>query len=182
MDQQIIAFCSHDRNKYINTFLKGDEAIFSNWYFSKFTFTKKDFMKYLNVVSVSQTFLSVEQGMMYGKAVLFGDLKIASLILKSKDQKQIRELGRKVENYDDDIWLNKRYDYVKGLILEKFKQNPDLLAILKKTGTKILVEGAWYDKIWGVGLKDTDPLIQDEKNWKGHNLLGKCLMEVRNML
>ncbi len=183
MDQpKIIAFCTHDKKKYKNTFLGGDEAVFSNWYPSKFTFTQSQFLKYLGVKAKSQEFISVEQAMMFGKAILFNDFEIAAEILKSDNQKVIRELGRKVKNYNEITWNNARYNYVKGLILEKFKQNPDLYTILEKTGDIILVEGAWYDKIWGVGLKDTDPLIQDQKNWKGENLLGKCLMEVRESL
>jgi len=182
MEKQIIAFCSHNKNKYTNTFLGGDEAIFSNWYVSPFTFTKEDFKNYLGINAKQQNFVSVEQAMMFGKAILFKDFEVATEILKTNDQKVIRELGRKVKNYNEIDWQNKRYNYVKGLILEKFKQNDVLLQILKKTGNKTLVEGAWYDKIWGVGLADTDPLIQDPKNWKGQNLLGKCLMEVRDLL
>lgn len=178
----VIAFCSHDKGKYKNTFLGGDEAIFSNWYPSKFIFSQEDFMKYLGVKAKSQEFVSVEQAMMFGKAMLFNDIDVAVEILKSDNQKEIRELGRKVQNYNEVTWNDRRYNYVKGLILEKFKQNPDLLDILKKTGTITLVEGAWYDKIWGVGLRDTDSLIQDPTNWKGQNLLGKALMEVRELL
>jgi predicted NAD-dependent protein-ADP-ribosyltransferase YbiA (DUF1768 family) len=34
----------------------------------------------------------------------------------------------------------------------------------------------------GVGLSIDDPLIKDPKNWKGQNLLGKVLTQVRNDL
>ena len=46
----------------------------------------------------------------------------------------------------------------------------------------ILVEGSPVDPIWGVGLHFDDDLILDEKNWKGQNLLGKCLMQARKKL
>ena len=182
MVYKMIPFCSHDKTKYTNTLLKGDEAIFSNWYPSPITFSTLQFYNTLNVKIGPQTFANVEQGMMYGKAVLFNDFLIASKILKTISPKVVRELGRKVKNYDEETWTNVKYNYVKELILEKFKQNDDLLQILKKTGNMILVEGAWYDKIWGVGLKDTDPKIQDPTLWLGQNLLGKALMEVRTIL
>ena len=40
----------------------------------------------------------------------------------------------------------------------------------------MLVEAAPCDKIWGIGLEKEDEKILDERNWKGTNLLGKCLM------
>ena len=49
------------------------------------------------------------------------------------------------------------------------------------TGTT-LVEASPYDKIWGIGLKSTSPLAQNRSTWKGTNLLGKILTEVRDEL
>jgi len=53
---------------------------------------------------------------------------------------------------------------------------------LLMTGSKILVEASPEDCIWGVGLEENDPLILDEANWKGQNLLGKALMKVRDVI
>ena len=38
------------------------------------------------------------------------------------------------------------------------------------------------DQIWSCGLAENDPLILDPKNWTGQNLLGKVLMEVRDLI
>ena len=38
------------------------------------------------------------------------------------------------------------------------------------------------DRIWGVGLAVEDARIFDERKWRGQNLLGKALMEVRDYL
>ena len=53
---------------------------------------------------------------------------------------------------------------------------------MKEQKHLILVEGSPVDPIWGVGLHFDDDLILDEKNWKGQNLLGKCLMQARKKL
>jgi ribA/ribD-fused uncharacterized protein len=47
---------------------------------------------------------------------------------------------------------------------------------------KHFVESSPIDKIWGVGLRENDPMIDDENNWKGTNLLGKALDEVKERL
>lgn len=43
-------------------------------------------------------------------------------------------------------------------------------------------EASPYDRIWGLGLHQNDPLVDDEKNWRGLNLLGKALDEVRERI
>ena len=49
-----------------------------------------------------------------------------------------------------------------------------------ESADRIFVEASPYDKIWGVGLYETDDRILDEKNWLGENLLGKAITEVRD--
>ncbi|MEZ2737309.1 NADAR domain-containing protein, partial [Aneurinibacillus aneurinilyticus] len=38
------------------------------------------------------------------------------------------------------------------------------------------------DKIWGVGMSTEDEKINNPREWKGKNLLGFALMEVRDEL
>lgn len=58
-------------------------------------------------------------------------------------------------------------------------QNPTLKEILLRTDNLELVEGSPYDAIWGVKLDWMSDEILDRNNWRGRNLLGKALMEVR---
>ena len=44
----------------------------------------------------------------------------------------------------------------------------------------IIAEASPYDKIWGIGLRSNPGLTK--KDWKGQNLLGQILMDVRNDL
>lgn len=125
---------------------------------------------------------TTEKYMMYQKALLFKDYETADLIMKARDPKEQKSLGRKVKNFNEAIWNTKKYEVVVQGNLYKFLQNEDLKAALLKTGDKILVEGSPVDFIWGVGLKWDNPLILDEKNWRGENLLGKALMDVRKIL
>jgi ribA/ribD-fused uncharacterized protein len=62
----------------------------------------------------------------------------------------------------------------------KFEQNPDLLQLLLKTGNSVILNSTW-DDIWGVGQCENSRLCKPEL-WSGLNLLGFCLMEVRERL
>lgn len=43
----------------------------------------------------------------------------------------------------------------------KFLQNKELLDFLLSTGNKILVEASPYDTIWGVGMEEANPQINN---------------------
>jgi len=127
-------------------------------------------------------FANSEQAFMWEKALCFEDYETANLILKSDNPRTAKELGRQVKNYDEKIWETKRFEAMFNVCMAKFSQNPDRLETLLSTGDRTLVEASPYDMIWGVGIHWTDDNILDEKNWRGQNLLGKALMEVRNYL
>ena len=65
-------------------------------------------------------------------------------------------------------------------VLKAKFQRADLRKILLATEDRTLVEASPYDRIWGVGLAVEDSRILDERKWRGQNLLGKALMEVRD--
>lgn len=123
-----------------------------------------------------------EQYMMAQKAKLFNDIESYELIMKEKSPRNHQALGRKIKNFDEEVWKNHREEIVYTANIAKFSQNPELLEMLLRTPDTTFVEASPYDKIWGVGLGEDDPLIDDEKNWKGLNLLGKTLTRVRDDL
>jgi hypothetical protein len=89
-------------------------------------------------------------------------------------------LGRQVRNFDAKAWeeLSEIYVFMGNLL--KFSQNPEIFGKLLATNDSILAEASPFDKIWGVGLEESDPRILDQENW-GQNLLGKALMKVRGV-
>ncbi|HEX9063368.1 MAG TPA: NADAR family protein [Clostridia bacterium] len=130
----------------------------------------------------TDTYCCMEQYMMAEKARLFEDDEVLNEIMESKHPKQIKELGRKVKNFNEKVWEQKRYSIILNGNYAKFIQNERLKEFLLGTKNRVLVEASPYDKIWGIGKSADDEHINNPLEWKGLNLLGFALMEVRDEL
>ena len=125
-------------------------------------------------------FANAEQYMMAHKAMLFGDDYQLKQIMDTPNPLIVKQLGRKIKNFDPVIWDDNKFDIVVQGNRLKFSQNPALMKRLLETKNKTIVEAAPNDKIWGIGLKKEDAVKIPEDQWPGQNLLGKVLMVVRN--
>ena len=147
----------------------------SNWFKCHFT---------VNHDGKELEFFNSEQYFMWMKAITFGDEEIAEEILKKgKNPKTAKALGRKVKNYDDKVWNEKRFDVMLDANMLKYAQNAELnhLILDPSFNGKKFVEASPLDGIWGIKCGEEEAL-DDESNWNGLNLLGKVLDEVRSRL
>ena len=119
-----------------------------------------------------------EVAFMMEKALFFNDKKSYDQLVASKKAAEAKDIGRHVTPFDPAAWDAVRYEKMKIALRSKFKA-AGLRKQLLDTGNLVLVEASPPDKVWGVGLAENDPLIENEKNWKGQNLLGKALMDIR---
>ena len=157
--EQFVFFCKkNEPNGYL-----------SNWYAAPFTLD-------------GVTFKTTEHHMMWSKAILMGDKEVAERVLRATSPAEVKALGRKVKNFDPKLWDAKKFQVVLDGNVAKFDAHPKLAAKLIATGDRILVEAADYDQIYGIGLAASDPRAWDQATWRGENLLGKILMEVRRRL
>lgn len=147
------------------TFFWKSKSPFSQWHPSVF--------KYREIV-----FTSCEQFMMFSKAKLFGDEDVAQKIIDKNNhpfvqdllnqrissyditedyknlrmwdtiQKEIKDLGRSVKGYNEDLWVSKRESIIAVASREKYAQNPDLKEKLMLTKGTTLVEASKYDRLW----------------------------------
>ena len=141
----------------------------SNWYLS-------------DLIVDDVSFSSMEQYMMYEKAVTFEDFKTAEKILETKNVALIKQYGRQVANYNDIIWNGIRQIVVYKGLFAKFSQDETLRENLRKTGSAFLAECAVMDRVWGIGLSMKDPNRFDMNKWNGQNLLGFAIMQVRDQI
>jgi conserved hypothetical protein, ribA/ribD-fused len=123
-----------------------------------------------------------EHWMMAKKAELFGDQEILEKIYQARTPGEAKKLGRKVRNFDPEVWEENRYEIVKKGNYHKFSQNESLKNFLLNTKKRILVEASPVDSIWGIGLASDADKIENPNTWRGLNLLGFAQMEVRDML
>jgi ribA/ribD-fused uncharacterized protein len=128
------------------------------------------------------TYLSAEHWMMAGKARLFGDGDGLAAVLAATTPAAAKAAGRRVAGFNESSWDAARFDIVVAGNLAKFGQNEDLRLFLIGTGVRVLVEASPRDRIWGIGLGagHKDALVPSR--WRGINLLGFALMNVRDML
>lgn len=145
------------------------KTCFSQWWESDFT-----------VEGI--TYRSAEHWMMAKKAELFNDNEVLEKIHACASPAEAKKLGREVRNYDDALWLENRYAIVKEGNYHKFSQDAALKDFLLNTGSRIIVEASPVDDIWGIGLPADNPKAANPATWRGLNLLGFALMEVRDIL
>lgn len=135
-----------------------------HWYLSNFTFSP--FYKNGN------RWDTVEH---YFQAMKTIDLEEREKIRKCGHPRFAKKLGRTVKLRSD--WEDIKEYVMYSSVLAKFTQNQEFKSKLLNTEGYYLIEGnTWHDNIWG------DCKCNRCKNIKGHNLLGKILMKVRNEL
>ena len=87
-----------------------------------------------------RVFESAEQWIQYQKSILVHDTQTAEQIMQLNSPYEIKQLSYRISGYDKVKWRDKGYDICLRGIKAKFEQNGALLAMLKTTGPKILVE------------------------------------------
>lgn len=141
-------------------------SCFSQWWVAPFTVD-------------GHTYPTAEHWMMAEKARLFEDADMLTQILGAHSPAQAKKFGRQVRNFDQMVWESKRSEIVVAGNLHKFNQHPDLKNFLINTKNRILVEASPRDTIWGIGLSAKNERASVPAQWRGKNLLGFALMEVR---
>ena len=145
------------------------KTCFSQWYEAPF-----------DVAGI--TYPSAEHYMMAAKADLFGDAHTRESVLAATTPGAAKALGRQVVGFEEEVWARERMRIVVDANLGKFGQDARLADFLVRTGDQVLVEASPVDPVWGIGLSTDDPDANHPARWRGLNLLGFALMEVRDML
>ena len=154
-----------DDNLYL--FWQTDSS-FSNWTLSPY-------------IHEGVIFKSSEHGMMYEKAKLF-DPSMREDIVNAGHPRDVKALGRKIANFDPEVWDQMSVKLFVPHLVSKFTQNETFKAELLGTGDRVIAEASPYDKVWGIGLAPDNPKALIMRNWNGENRLGIALMLARDVI
>lgn len=125
---------------------------------------------------------TAEHYMMAEKARLFADDDALRRILAAPHPGAAKQAGREVRRYDDAAWAAARFGAVVRGNEARFRQHEAPRRFLAGTGRRVLVEASPVDRVWGIGLAADDERAARPEAWRGENLLGFALMEVRARL
>lgn len=144
----------------------GRHSIFSNHY-------------QCNFMVGDTSYNSIEQFLAHRRANIAGDSDLAQEALTAQDPVDCKRILTALSTAKSEkTWIEKRHEVLFSGLYAKFTQNEPLMAYLLDSENRQLGEAS-RDLTWGVGMSLTDRNILDTSLWKGGNLLGKILMEVR---
>ncbi len=142
---------------------------FSNQYPSPFT--------YMGI-----RFETVEQFLFYMKAVFGRSKATAEKVLASGgDSAALNKISKKQRLLEGNSWDAVRPQMMRIGMRQKFLQNPELRKKLLSTGFRLLVEMPKEGLLERL-IPGSEDWIQEPGKWKGKNMTGKALMQVRRDL
>ena len=131
------------------------------------------------------TFNSVEQYMYvsYSKAKLFEESQeFVDEIMAMNDPKEMKQKVKRLSKYDGQVWVFEAPTILQKALKAKFSQNLSLKSKLLSTNDKIVGEASSNDTHFGIGLSLNNRNARDPSKWRGMNLQGLTLMEVRQFI
>jgi len=146
----------------------GDEC-FNNDYRMRFILNKK-------------LFQSVTHYLAYEKAKLLISPMEAERILRVTDFTAMKHEEESLEASNHQSWLDVERNYARKAIYCKFtfNENRELKKHLLSTGDKVIVAAGLRDSYWGIGVSKKLARKVSTSEWKGENVLGFLLTEIRS--
>lgn len=122
-----------------------------------------------------------DSGKVYREVRHDGDKSTLAEILRCGDGREVKQLGRRVKNFDERRWTAERERIVRAGNRQKFRQCPAMRdELLKYDRGSVFVECSGSDRVWGIGFSERnfDPSRMKSKD-AGQNLLGRIISEIR---
>lgn len=126
-----------------------------------------------------QRYNSSEQAYQHSKAIICDRDDVAKEIKESEDPKKVKKHGDKIDTSEQ--WESIKVETMKCILVSKFMQNKELKSKLLETNNSPLMECS-TNTFWGTGWKLDSMEWAKSHNYPGKNVLGKLLMEVRNIV
>ena len=142
----------------------------------------KDAVRQLLISEMNINDDKVKKMVLVGVIALVNDSAAEEKILCVDNPGEAKRIIGDVKNFNKKDWDNRKKKIMLDILKIKFKVDSDEAKLLKDTDGKSLAE-AGKSKVFAVGITLNNRNIMDISKWsKDGNLLGKCLMEIRNEL
>ena len=128
----------------------------------------------------NRKFNSIEQCYQHSKAVMFGDTRAATAILRATDPGEQKFLAKNIRGFNINTWNRAKVGLMTDMLHCKFDQHPNLAKKLCETGNLYIGEAIQKDTFYGIGFSLTHKEATDRKKWKT-NKLGELLMAERTV-
>merc|ERR1712187_244603 len=123
-----------------------------------------------------------EKAIMLCKAAVMGDFDIYQKVAAAETPNEAKQLGRRIPDLDAALWNHVVCSVAFEVVWQKFHKIRPLQAVLLETRDSLITEATRADNVWGIGIDKGDTRIYRPSEWKGANVLGWALMEVRASL
>lgn len=174
-------------------FFWGKEDIFSQWNSASFVYedilfkTAEHYMMFQKAVffeysdkSISdiKSIIAEERSLLANKYYETDNILVK--ILNASTPKKAKDLGKEVKFFNKQRW-----EAIVAKVLFKgnqlkFSQNKSLYDTFMSFKLQRFVEASPYDKIYGIGLKSSHPDASNPSRWRGQNILGDVLTQLRD--
>merc|ERR1711920_1023441 len=108
-----------------------------------------------------------------------GDIDTYKQIVAAETPLEAKMLGKHVQNFDDMLWEHVVCSVAYEVVHQKFHKIPSLQDVLLGTGESLIALATRADQVWGIGIDKGREEVLRPSMWKGSNVLGWALMEVR---
>lgn len=124
-------------------------------------------------------FRSIEQYLALQRAVLAENKPLIKRARKAHDPLQAKYILNSLKGSHQEEWDGMVEELTLEGLRAKFSQNESLRDYLCSTSPLVLGEAS-KNPVWGIGMDLNDEEVLNQSKWKkGGNLLGRCLMEIR---
>ena len=150
-----------------------DKEIFSPYYKCDIVFPSLE-LPLIKCTSVLQAFETC-------KLLYFENYDKLFFATSTKNPINQIQIGHKILNYDRNKWSSAKYDIMYQIELQKYLQNENLRTELlsEKYDNIEFVYANPLDNWWGTGLGEYTDMIKNKTEWRGKNMHGEILKNVR---
>jgi ribA/ribD-fused uncharacterized protein len=131
------------------------------------------------------TYHSARQALSVELAKLFNDQAHVGSFMETESPEGIRYALEDVPGGADANrikWTTESIRLLYEIHTEKFTNYPALSAQLLETQNAVLASTEPNDSLLGIGLSEENPIAKNPKQWTGQNLLGRSLMDIRDLI